>query len=113
MGDAFAAALRKGSAEVLILSMIEARARHGYEIARLIEERSDGVLRFHVASFYPLLYQLERRGLIKGRWVEREGQRRRRYYRITPAGRTVLARQRSRWQDFIIAVSRLARLRPT
>ncbi|HEX2442480.1 MAG TPA: PadR family transcriptional regulator [Vicinamibacterales bacterium] len=113
MGDAFAAALRKGSAEVLILSMIEARARHGYEIARLIEERSDGVVRFHVASFYPLLYQLERRGLIKGRWVEREGQRRRRYYRITPAGRTVLARQRSRWQDFIIAVSRLARLRPT
>jgi DNA-binding PadR family transcriptional regulator len=93
--------------------MIEARARHGYEIARLIEERSDGVVRFHVASFYPLLYQLERRGLIKGRWVEREGQRRRRYYRITPAGRTVLARQRSRWQDFIIAVSRLARLRPT
>jgi PadR family transcriptional regulator PadR len=113
MRDAFDAALRKGSAEVLILSMIEARARHGYEIARLIEERSDGVVRFHVASFYPLLYQLERRGLIKGRWVEREGQRRRRYYRITPAGRTVLARQRSRWQDFIVAVSRLARLRPT
>jgi transcriptional regulator len=113
MGDTFDAALRKGSAEVLILSMIEARARHGYEIARLIEERSDGVVRFHVASFYPLLYQLERRGLIKGRWVEREGQRRRRYYRITPAGRTVLARQRSRWQDFIVAVSRLARLRST
>jgi PadR family transcriptional regulator PadR len=113
MRDAFDAALRKGSAEVLILSMIEARARHGYEIARLIDERSDGVVRFHVASFYPLLYQLERRGLIKGRWVEREGQRRRRYYRITPAGRTVLARQRSRWQDFIVAVSRLARLRST
>jgi PadR family transcriptional regulator, regulatory protein PadR len=113
MRDAFDAALRKGSAEVLILSMIEARPRHGYEIARLIEERSDGVVRFHVASFYPLLYQLERRGLIKGRWVEREGQRRRRYYRITPAGRTVLARQRSRWQDFIVAVSRLARLRST
>jgi PadR family transcriptional regulator, regulatory protein PadR len=113
MRDAFDAALRKGSAEVLILSMIEVRARHGYEIARLIQERSDGVVRFHVASFYPLLYQLERRGLIRGRWVEREGQRRRRYYRITPAGRTVLARQRSRWQDFIVAVSRLARLRPT
>jgi transcriptional regulator len=113
MGDTFDAALRKGSAEVLILSMIEARARHGYEIARLIDERSDGVVRFHVASFYPLLYQLERRGLIKGRWVEREGQRRRRYYRITPAGRTVLARQRSRWQDFIVAVSRVARLRST
>ena len=107
------AALRKGSAEVLILSMIEERDRHGYEIARLIEERSGGVLCFNIASFYPLLYQLEKRGLIKGRWIEKAGQRRRRYYRITAQGRTVLARQRSTWENFILALSNVARLRQT
>jgi DNA-binding PadR family transcriptional regulator len=111
MDDAFAAALRKGSGEVLILSMIEGRARHGYEIAKLIEARSGGALRFRVASFYPLLYQLEKRRLIKGRWVEKVGQRRRRYYRITPEGRRVLASQRSRWEQFIAALTALARLR--
>jgi DNA-binding PadR family transcriptional regulator len=96
---------------VLILSMIEERARHGYEIAKLVEQRSNGALCFHVASFYPLLYQLEKRGLIKGRWVEKVGQRRRRYYRITPEGRRVLASQRTRWEQFIAALSQLARLR--
>jgi len=113
MKGSFDAALRKGSAEVLILSMIEERDRHGYEIARLIEERSVGVLRFNIASFYPLLYQLERRGLIKGRWIEKAGQRRRRYYRITAQGRTVLAKKRSTWENFILALSSVARLRKT
>jgi PadR family transcriptional regulator len=110
MPDAVDAAVRRGSAEVLILSMIEDRARHGYEIARLIEEQSGGVVQFHIASFYPLLYQMERRGRIKGRWVEKDGQRRRRYYRITAEGRKALALQRSRWQDFVMAISRLAKL---
>jgi transcriptional regulator len=113
MDDAVDAAVRKGSAEVLILSMLERRARHGYDIAKRIEAQSKGVVRFHIASFYPLLYQLERRGLIKGRWVEKEGQRRRRYYRITRQGRAILAQQRSRWQNFILAISHLARLRQT
>lgn len=111
MDDAFDAALRKGSGEVLILSLIEERARHGYEIAKLIEQRSNGAVCFNVASFYPLLYQLEKRHLIKGRWVEKVGQRRRRYYRITPEGRRVLASQRTRWEQFIAALSELARLR--
>lgn len=108
--DAFAAALRKGSGEVLILSMIEQRSRHGYEIAKLVEQRSNGALSFRVASFYPLLYSLEKRRLINGRWVEKAGQRRRRYYRITPAGRRVLASQRTRWEQFIAALSQLAGL---
>ncbi len=111
MGDAFAAALRKGSGALLILSMLERRSRHGYEIARLIEEQSHGAVRFHIASFYPLLYQLEHQGLIKGRWVAKAGQRRRRYYRITTAGREALESQRSRWEVFIQALSRLARLK--
>ena len=97
--------LKKGSAELLILSLIEDRARHGYDIARLIEIRSKGTLSFHAASLYPLLYRLERRGWIKGRWVERAGERRRRMYKITPPGREVLAAQRSGWQAFVEAVN--------
>ncbi|HWS54926.1 MAG TPA: PadR family transcriptional regulator [Pyrinomonadaceae bacterium] len=104
--------LKKGSAEMLIMALVEARPRHGYEIARLIEERSGGVLQFHAASLYPLLYRLERRGLVRGRWVEKAGQRRRRYYRLTPAGRRVLAAQRSTWQEFFAALDRVARITP-
>src|SRR5262249_53450956 len=81
------ASLKKGSAEMLVLSLLEERARHGYEIAKLIEQRSNGVLTFHAASLYPLLYRMEGRKLLQGRWVERSGQRRRRHYSITPAGR--------------------------
>jgi transcriptional regulator len=103
--------LKKGSAEVLVLALLEDEAHHGYEIARLIEERSQGALRFHAASLYPTLYRLERRGLILGRWVEKAGQRRRRYYRLTPAGRRVLLAQRSRWREFVGAVERIARFR--
>jgi transcriptional regulator len=98
---------KKGSAELLILSLVEARPRHGYEISKLIEQRSAGEVRFHVASLYPLLYRLEKRGLLLGRWVEKSGQRRRRYYRLTPAGRKVLASQRRGWQAFVEAMSRL------
>lgn len=99
--------LKKGSAELLILSLVEVRPRHGYEISKLIEARSDGVLRFNVASLYPLLYRLEKRGWIQGRWVEKAGQRRRRYYRLTREGRKVLAAQRSGWQEFVAAINRI------
>jgi PadR family transcriptional regulator len=102
--------LKKGSTELLVLSLVEERARHGYEIGRLIEQRSQGVVQLHVASLYPLLYRLERRGWISGRWVERAGERRRRYYRLTPAGRKVLDAQRAAWQQFVLAVKRVARL---
>lgn len=98
---------RRGSAELLILSLIEARPRHGYEISKLIEQRSDGAVRFYVASLYPLLYRLENRGWIQGRWVEKTGQRRRRYYRLTRQGRKVLASQRRGWQVFVEAINRI------
>jgi PadR family transcriptional regulator, regulatory protein PadR len=98
---------KKVSAEFLILSLVESRPRHGYEISKLIEQRSDGAVRFCVASLYPLLYRLERRAWIQGRWVERAGQRRRRYYRLTPEGRKVLASQRLGWQAFVAAVNRI------
>jgi transcriptional regulator len=99
--------LKKGSAELLILSLVEARPRHGYEISKLIEARSEGMLRFNVASLYPLLYRLEKRGWIQGRWVEKAGQRRRRYYRLTRDGKKVLAAQRTGWQAFVAAINRI------
>jgi PadR family transcriptional regulator PadR len=97
--------LKKGSAELMILSILEARARHGYEISKLIETRSGGQLKFHIASLYPLLYRLEERGWLQGRWVEKPGQRRRRFYRLTAAGRRVLARQRDTWKAFVRAMA--------
>ena len=101
--------VKRGSTEMLIMALVEERARHGYEIAKLIEARSGGVVRFSVAALYPLLYRLERRGWIEGRWVEKAGQRRRRYYRLTPAGRKMLKEQRSGWRAFVAAIDRIAR----
>jgi PadR family transcriptional regulator len=100
--------LKKGSAELLILSLLEARPRHGYELSKLIEARSDGVLSFRVASLYPLLYRLEQRGWIRGRWLEEAGQRRRRYYRLTATGTGVLKAQRGTWREFVAAINRIA-----
>ena len=99
--------LKKGSAELLILSLVEDQPRHGYDIGSLIERRSKGALRFNVASLYPLLYRLERRGWIQGRWVEKAGQRRRRYYRLTAEGKKVLAAQRNSWREFVEAINRI------
>jgi DNA-binding PadR family transcriptional regulator len=89
---------------MLILSLLEARARHGYEIGKLIEARSGGRLTFALPTLYPTLLRLENRGWIKGRWVEKSGERRRCFYRLTPDGRRVLAQQRETWKDFIGAV---------
>ena len=99
--------LKKGSAELLILSLVQDVARHGYDIAKLIELRSGGELKFHAASLYPLLYRLEKRGWIEGRWVEKAATRRRRLYRITPAGRKVLAAQQEGWKAFVAAINRV------
>jgi len=102
--------LKKGSAELLILSLVEDQPRHGYDIGNLIERRSKGALRFNVASLYPLLYRLEKRGWIQGRWVEKAGQRRRRYYRLTAEGKKVLAAQRDSWREFVEAINRITGL---
>src|SRR5678809_177211 len=100
--------LKKGSAELMILSLVEHEPRHGYDLSRLIDARSRGVLRMHVASLYPLLYRLEARGWISGRWVEKSGQRRRRYYRLTPKGKRILEAQRRTWSEFVEAMGRVA-----
>src|SRR5215213_6358544 len=97
--------LKRGSAELLILSLLDPRPRHGYELSKLIHSRSAGQLTFHIDSLYPLLYRLEERGWIKGAWVEKAGERRRRFYKVTAAGRKVLAQQRKTWATFVEAVS--------
>ena len=102
--------LKKGSAELLILSLLADEARHGYDIGRLIELRSAGAVKFRITSLYPLLYRLERRGWIEGRWVEKAGQRRRRYYRLSKEGRHVLAAQRRGWLEFVEAINRITGL---
>jgi PadR family transcriptional regulator, regulatory protein PadR len=107
MSAGFDRELKKGSTELAVLALLEHRARHGYEICKLMDERSEGAMRLNVASLYPLLYRLEERDLIKGRWVEKAGQRRRRYYRLTPAGRRMLAEKRSVWKEFVEAMKRI------
>ena len=102
--------VKRGSTEMLILALVEDRQRHGYELAKLIEQRSEGVLQFHVASLYPLLYRMEKRGLIKGTWIEKPGQRRRRFYKLMPEGKKVLNEQRQTWSDFFAALDRVAKI---
>lgn len=99
--------LKKGSAELLILSLLEDQPRHGYDLSKLIEARSGGAITFRVASLYPLLYRLEKRGWIHGRWIEKAGQRRRRYYKLTADGAKVLASQRNTWREFVAAIGRI------
>ena len=98
---------KKGSAELLVLSLLEDQPRHGYDISKLIQIRSGGALRFHVTSLYPLLHRLEKQGLIAGRWVEKAEQRRRRYYSLTPRGRQELRSKEKSWKDFVAAISRV------
>jgi PadR family transcriptional regulator, regulatory protein PadR len=100
----FSTELKKGSCEMLILSLLEARPRHGYEIGKLIEARSKGKLTFALPTLYPTLLRLENRGWIKGRWVEKAGERRRCFYRLTAEGRRVRSEQRKTWSAFIEAV---------
>ena len=101
----FSPELKKGSMEMLILSLLEARTRHGYEIGKLIETTSGGRLTFALSTLYPTLLRLEDRGLIKGRWVEKAGERQRCFYRLTPPGRRALAAHRDNWNAYVAAVN--------
>jgi len=98
---------KKGSAELLVLSLLEDQPRHGYDISKLIQIRSGGALRFHVTSLYPLLHRLEKQGWIEGLWVEKADQRRRRYYKLTPQGTNELRSKQQSWKDFVAVISRV------
>lgn len=99
--------LQRGSAEMILLALLEARPRHGYELAKLVESQSDMLVQYQVASIYPMLYRMERKGLVRGTWIEKPNERRRRFYRLTPLGRRTLADQRRSWREFVRALHRL------
>lgn len=101
----FSPEMKKGSVDLLLLSLLEDEDRHGYEIGKLIEVRSGGRLQFRISSLYPVLCRMEERGWIKGRWVEKAGQRRRRFYRLTDKGSEALAREKETWDEFTLAVN--------
>lgn len=100
--------LKKGTTPLLILSLLEAEQRHGYELSKLLEQKTKGVVRIHAASLYPLLYRLEKQRLIDGRWVEKPGERRRRFYRLTAEGKRQLESQRQTWVEFARAIGHVA-----
>lgn len=104
----FSRELKKGSTELLVLALIEDRPRHGYDIGKRIESGSNGRLTFRIGSLYPILCRLEDKGLITGRWIEKSGERRRRYYKLTVEGRKALARERSLWNEFVVTVNRIS-----
>ena len=99
--------LQRGSAEMILMSLLEARARHGYELAKLVETQSEMLLQFQLASIYPMLYRLEKKGLVEGKWVEKPNERRKRYYKLTRSGKQALAEQRRTWKEFVHALNRL------
>ena len=99
--------LKKGSAELLILALVETRARHGYDIAKLIEQRSGGTVRFNIPSLYPLLYRLEKRGWLTSEWALSEANQRAKFYRLTAAGKAQLSREQDRWSQLVHAIGRI------
>jgi PadR family transcriptional regulator, regulatory protein PadR len=102
------AKIARGSAELAILSLLAEQPLYGFEISKRIEERTAGALRFTLASLYPMLYELEKRGWIAGRWEANQAGRDRRYYSLTKAGRKELAPLRREWSFFFHALDRLA-----
>jgi len=100
--------IARGSAELSILALLAEQSLYGFEIAKSIEERTGGALRFNLASLYPMLYGLEKRGWVRGRWEANRAGRDRRYYSLTEAGRKRLAPLRREWRVFFQALDRLA-----
>ncbi|MGH9862239.1 MAG: PadR family transcriptional regulator [Candidatus Acidiferrales bacterium] len=105
-----ASPVKRGSAELAVLAVLAEAPLHGYAIAKRIRHQTGGVVSFDVASLYPVLYALERRGWVEGSWEQAANGRRRRYYRLTPEGRRRLQPLRREWREFFRALNRLARL---
>lgn len=102
--------IKRGTAVLAILSLLESGPLHGYELARRIEQQTRGSLRFTLAALYPLLYRMEKRGWVRGAWETSESRRRRRCYRLTPAGKKKLAPIRAEWSELFRALQRLAKV---
>ena len=102
--------VKKGTAELAILSVLEDGPLHGYQIAHRIEEQTRGALRFSLAALYPMLYRMEQQRWIRGSWETSPSGRRRRCYRLTPTGKRKLSPLRDEWSELFDALRRLARV---
>ncbi len=102
--------IKRGTAELAILSVLEGGSLHGYEIARRIEQQTHGKLRFTLASLYPLLYRMENKGWMRGTWQVSAHGRRRRCYRLTPTGKKKLSPLRREWAELFLALRQLTKV---
>ncbi|MCG6955258.1 MAG: helix-turn-helix transcriptional regulator [Gemmatimonadetes bacterium] len=102
----FTPELKKGSVELLVLALLAEAPRHGYQIGKLIEARSRGLLTFRVSSLYPVLARMEERGWVRGRWVEK-GEQRLRFYHLTSPGKAALARKQETWRTYARVIDEL------
>ena len=102
--------IKRGTAELAVLSVLEGGAMHGYEMARRIERQTKGVLQFTLAALYPMLYRMEQRGWIRGTWETSSNGRRKRCYRLTPAGRKKLSPLRREWAELFRALQQLTKV---
>jgi len=100
--------IKRGAAELAVLSVLENDRLHGYEIARRIERETKGSLRFTLAALYPMLYRMEKQHWIHGTWEMSPNGRRRRCYRLTPTGKKKLSPLRQQWSELFVALNRLA-----
>ena len=102
--------IKRGTAELAVLSVLEEEALHGYEIGRRIEQQTNGALRFTLAALYPMLYRMEQQRWIRGAWETSANGRRRRCYRLTPAGKKKLSPLRREWAELFRALRRLTKV---
>lgn len=95
----FESQLLKGVAPVVVLEILSRGAMYGYELSQAIEQRSSNILTLGKGTLYPLLYNLEAKKLIKGKWEQSDNGRKRRYYSITSKGKGQLAKQKEQLKE--------------
>lgn len=93
--------IRKGSTELVLLTLLQERPMYGYEISQEMSRMSDGYFEMKEGLLYPTLHRLQKEGLLSSQWQKTENERRRKYYAITAAGRERLKEQSAEWQTFM------------
>lgn len=99
--------LMRGAGPAAVMRLLETGEKYGYELVRLLERQSDGVLAMGQSTLYPLLYNLEAKGLIRSRTEMAENGRERKYYRLTDKGKRQLERDRKQWEALSVAMGKL------
>ncbi|WNC15146.1 PadR family transcriptional regulator [Brevibacillus brevis] len=99
--------LMKGSTVILILTLLDRKPMYGYEMSKEMEKHSDGVLSLKEGTLYPILHTLEADGMVDSYWSDGEGERKRKYYKITEAGKEHLNEKKQEWVSFRTAVDQV------